>query len=222
MKTLISGIYFITHLVSGRVYVGQSNNVRKRITIHRSLLRRGKHQNQRLQRAWDKYGEDAFDFEVLILAPLWALDSLEQAYLDDPETSHFNIAKDAAVVGRGRALSVETRAKISSSMRGRPGRSLSAEDKAKISAANKGRKLGLRSSEHCAKISAANSGRSLSVEHKAKLSKALTGRVLGPQSKDHKAKLSEAMSGRKHSPEAKAKMIESKRRMRLTRRSSAL
>lgn len=150
---MASGIYAIIHRESGRWYVGQSQYVSSRISKHKSDLRFRRHHSPYLQRVWDKYGEDAFDFEVLIVAPVWALHDLEQAYLDDPETSHFNSAKDATAPGRGRKLSPEHRSKISESTR----IALSSPDvRARLSDAQRGRK---HTPETRAKMSASSKGR---------------------------------------------------------------
>ena len=60
-----SGIYAIVHIETGRKYVGSAVNLTKRWNIHRHGLRNKKHHSAALQRAWDKYGEAAFSFEVL-------------------------------------------------------------------------------------------------------------------------------------------------------------
>lgn len=57
-------IYTITHIASGKTYVGQTINVCVRWQLHRSDLRKGKHRNAYLQNAWNKYGKDAFKFSV--------------------------------------------------------------------------------------------------------------------------------------------------------------
>lgn len=62
----IPGIYTVTNVVSGTVYVGQARNIRKRWEVHRCTLENDKHRNGYLQRAWNKYGAAAFRFEVLV------------------------------------------------------------------------------------------------------------------------------------------------------------
>lgn len=49
----------------GRSYVGSTVDLRKRRNLHVCLLRSGRHSSVPLQNAWNKYGEDAFGFEVL-------------------------------------------------------------------------------------------------------------------------------------------------------------
>lgn len=59
------GVYAIEHIASGRFYVGNSVDMEARWSVHRSKLRRGKHHCIHLQRAWDKYGSEQFEFLVL-------------------------------------------------------------------------------------------------------------------------------------------------------------
>lgn len=61
-----SGVYSITNIVTGKVYVGScATHIPHRWAQHKSLLRKGIHTNAHLQSAWDKYGASAFLFEVV-------------------------------------------------------------------------------------------------------------------------------------------------------------
>lgn len=64
------GIYRITNTVNGKIYIGQSRNIWKRLEAHRTDLRTGTAKNQHLQNAWNKYGESAFVFETIEDVPL--------------------------------------------------------------------------------------------------------------------------------------------------------
>lgn len=79
-----SGIYKITNKTTGIYYLGSSNNIfgnSGRWSEHTNLLRRKSHDNEYLQRAWDKYGEDSFRFSVVeFVEPVKLLD-VEQMYL---------------------------------------------------------------------------------------------------------------------------------------------
>jgi len=58
-------IYAITHLASGRRYVGSCLTPTRRWIEHRSDLKCQRHHCSYLQRAWNKYGPDAFMFSIL-------------------------------------------------------------------------------------------------------------------------------------------------------------
>lgn len=61
----IPGIYKITNIPNGKIYVGCASNVRTRINGHLYDLRKNKHKNTYLQKAWSKYGEENFIFEMI-------------------------------------------------------------------------------------------------------------------------------------------------------------
>lgn len=117
MKTTnlnIPAIYSITCIVSGKVYIGQTINIRKRWESHRHYLKRGTHRNHHLQRSWAKHGAEAFVFEVCA-TPLPGL-PLEVA-LNDLEIEVLRQTPNAYnlnEVGEPRMkASAETRAKLS-------------------------------------------------------------------------------------------------------------
>ena len=61
------GIYLIRNLINGKVYVGKSINIYKRIIAHICGLtaKRNKEENPHFIAAWHKYGKDAFQYIVL-------------------------------------------------------------------------------------------------------------------------------------------------------------
>ena len=76
------GIYKIENLVNGKRYYGSSKNIDKRWRDHKNQLRAGKHGNYYLQRAWVKYGEDKFSFEIIEECRVETLLEREQHYLN--------------------------------------------------------------------------------------------------------------------------------------------
>lgn len=60
------GIYCIKNKINNKSYIGKSINIYDRIRVHKSTLRSGTHENEHLQRSYNKYGEDNFDFFVLV------------------------------------------------------------------------------------------------------------------------------------------------------------
>jgi group I intron endonuclease len=59
------GIYKIINIINNKFYVGSAVNFSRRRTRHFSELKTQKHNNQKLQAAWNKYGPDAFIFVVV-------------------------------------------------------------------------------------------------------------------------------------------------------------
>lgn len=60
------GVYQIRNTVSGLIYIGQTREgFWKRYNFHRWKLRINDHDNKWLQASFNKYGEDAFQFEVI-------------------------------------------------------------------------------------------------------------------------------------------------------------
>lgn len=102
---MATGIYWILNKVTLRYYVGSAVNIASRWGTHLSELRGDKHGNILLQRAWDKYGEDKFEFAVLVECEVDELLPLEQAYIDDLDATNpskgFNINPTAgSMLGR--------------------------------------------------------------------------------------------------------------------------
>lgn len=66
-----------------KIYIGQSNNLKKRKREHFNKLRKDTHENSYLQRAFNKYGEQCFQYEVLVEENLSdeELDKLEYIYI---------------------------------------------------------------------------------------------------------------------------------------------
>jgi len=58
-------IYKIRNILNDHYYIGSTVDSRKRFWEHRKNLRNGTHDCIHLQRAWNKYGEDCFKFEIV-------------------------------------------------------------------------------------------------------------------------------------------------------------
>lgn len=118
----MQGLYRIVCTVNGCTYVGSSVRVPFRLQQHRSALRLGKHDNPKLQRAWNKYGAGAFVFEPFVSAlPGVDVLLLEQAALDElfAQGPCFNIGRVAGLTQLGLKRSDTTKARISMSRKGK-------------------------------------------------------------------------------------------------------
>jgi group I intron endonuclease len=169
------GLYWIE--IGRNFYIGQSRDLNKRKSDHRSKLRSGKHRNSHMQSAYNKYGE--MSFRILELCAPEDLD----------ERENFVIGCFYGTPGCMNQMKAATG----------PG-SHSEESRAKMSAANKGRR---HSAESCANMSAAAKGKKQSAETRAKIGAASKGRK---PSAETRAKLSAANKGKKMSTESRAKM----------------
>lgn len=61
----LPGIYKIINKLNNKFYIGSAVNLSLRWCQHKYLLKLNKHNNSHLQRAWNKYGEENFEFQVL-------------------------------------------------------------------------------------------------------------------------------------------------------------
>lgn len=59
------GIYIIKNKVNGKVYIGQTKKLGQRYSEHLGRIKKHKHHNELLQRAFEKYGVDNFEYSVL-------------------------------------------------------------------------------------------------------------------------------------------------------------
>lgn len=224
------GIYLITNTEDGKVYLGSSINLKKRKYAHFNALQNGKHSNRHLQCAYDLYGVEAFQWEVLLYSPKDISDkelkTLEDYYINffnalNPKYGYNFLSADRHFV------SEETKAKMSASLTGkRLGMKHTEEARAKISASLKGKPSTFKGKIHTAESKEKNAaahrgkpsgrvGKKASEETRMKLSISHIGNTsaLGHKcSEEAKSKISAANKGnqswlgKKHSEEAKARM----------------
>lgn len=170
----MQGVYSITNITNGHMYIGSTKNIGRRWRNHKAKLRHNKHGNPYLQNAWNKYGEDKFTFEVVeqVSGGKENLLEVEQKYLDNIDPK-YNIAKDAVASMRGKSFSEEHKRKISEAQKGRE---FSEEHKKHISEASKGRTYSQEYKDHMAKIKKAEN---LSEETREKISKGCRGENAG-------------------------------------------
>lgn len=120
----MKGIYLIRCKSENKVYIGQSNDIRKRYSSHLVSLRKNKHSNSYLQNAFNKYGEKDFVCEIIFEVKD---DNLDQEKLYDLEIYYislyhsndrvygYNIESGGKSFGR---VAKETKEKISNANKG--------------------------------------------------------------------------------------------------------
>jgi group I intron endonuclease len=77
-----SGIYKIVNKTNGKCYVGSAVNIEQRWHGHKSDLKLKKHHSAHLQRAWEIYGADSFEFEVVEYVDKQLLIQREQYWIE--------------------------------------------------------------------------------------------------------------------------------------------
>ncbi len=142
---MFSGNY-VSQTFKQPIYIGSSVNLKTRIVHnHIAWLNDNKHDNEPLQRSWNKYGQDNFTIWCLeTCSPEITLER-EQYYLDTyrpfaDEFGGFNIAHHANAAMKGRKHSEETIEKMTGENNPNYGKERSIECRAKIAAANTGKK----------------------------------------------------------------------------------
>jgi len=94
-------IYSITHIPTGKIYIGSSVNVSRRLKEHIQQLNKKLHGNAHLQNYWNKFGHEEFIIEILEWAKNYTYENLlkmEKFWIDFYQSSFpdfgFNILND--------------------------------------------------------------------------------------------------------------------------------
>lgn len=197
---MLCGIYTINNILNGRVYVGSSVDTATRFRMHRRQLTKGYHHCKHLQRAWNKYGAEAFVFEVRLTCPKEELLSWEQMLLDGIDGPYNSLRTAGSCLGFEHTA--ETKAKLSAATKAQ----FSTPDaRARASAATK---AAVAKHEVRARMSAAAKARCATPEGRAHLVRAgkATHAKGYAHTKETLAKMSAAQIGRVFSAETRAKM----------------
>lgn len=96
-KKVICGIYSIRNKINGKKYIGSSVDIYRRWGVHLRNLVRHRHPNEHLQRAWDQYGKNNFEFVIEEICDPDVRFVKEQEWCDNYQTYNrdkgYNIAK---------------------------------------------------------------------------------------------------------------------------------
>lgn len=120
MENKICGIYMIENKVNKKAYVGQAVDIFGRWRRHIRELSGQYHYNRYLQRAWDKYGEENFEFSIIEECDECELDAKEIYWVAEKDSFYngYNETKGGDGV-RGYKHSDEQRKKMSERMSGK-------------------------------------------------------------------------------------------------------
>lgn len=171
-------IYMLWNMANHKFYIGSTCNPKHRKHSHLSHLKLNKHGSSHLQAAFNRYGENAFSFEVIDECSLEDRNERETAYIKLLGATNNEVGynvRQIADSGIGVACSEEKKKRIGLS---NTGKVLSQSCKEKISYALKGRKH--------------------SPEWSARIGLALRGRKKKPLSQEQKDAISRFQKGRKH------------------------
>lgn len=87
-----SGIYSIKHLESGKIYIGQSEDIDRRIKAHKNWFANPTRViNRHLYNYAKKYGADAFEFCVVEYCDIENLDERELYWFEQHKDNSFNV-----------------------------------------------------------------------------------------------------------------------------------
>ena len=197
------GIYVIRCSREAKVYVGSAMNLRLRWSLHLVDLRACKHHSHKLQRAFRRFGEAAFTFEVHELCPKTELIQREQLLLDTlgAVDNGYNVCRTA-----GNRLGMKhtdtTRKLLSEKAKQRP--PISEETRKKLSAAQKGKPKSEATKQNMREAAGKRPRRSAATIEKHR--QALLGKPGHPHTQEHKDAMREKMKGRVVSEETREKL----------------
>lgn len=183
--TLRAGVYAIINIVNGKIYVGCSINIGRRVTVHFSDLKHGRHSNRYLQSSFRLHGTDSFQVAILeFVNDENLLKVAEQKWIDRYQACNKSVGFNIVPDSQHKRLSDETRRLMSVA---RTGRSLSETHKINIRLGNlgvprprskKAPKPKVDQRETFAKISQSLKGHKVSAETRQAISRAKSGKPL--------------------------------------------
>ncbi|WOF33042.1 NUMOD3 domain-containing DNA-binding protein (plasmid) [Bacillus subtilis] len=190
-------MYVIKNIKNNKCYIGMSMNIERRKSLHFSGLRANRHENERLQNSFNKYGENNFEFEIIIQNDKFTKDELfhlEQMFIKIFNTIDRDIGFNLTLGGKGSL-----------------GWKMPKEERQRRAEAYKGEGNPFYGKSHSKesierKIKNTNYSFTQSKEYRDKISKSMKGKIF---SKEHSMNKSIAQKGGKN-PSARKISIEGK------------
>ncbi len=229
-----AGIYKLTCINNGKIYIGKGNNIETRLSNHRRCANRSNGKCY-FENALIKYGWDSFEVEILELIPNFdknnpthkeLIHDKESYYIELFNSTDINVGynlckrsndrtgilcseetkKKMSLAALGKPKSKEHIEKMRKTKTGVPHPGHSPEALEKMSLSKLGKKRPEFSEEWKQNIGKGHIGLVMSEEAKEKIGKAHKGK---PKSKEAVEKMRHSLTGRKASEETKEKMSRS-------------
>lgn len=199
-------------------YIGQTVDCSEREQQHLRAMRAGRHDNDRMQRSFAKYGESAFQFSMIVICGTDVLTIYEQAILDFylktyGDAAVLNVMRECVRSHVGVKRRPETIKRMSCSQKGRP---KPRDQIAKMAKAMKGKRHSEETREHLSLVHKGmmphpNSLAALQASRNSpiRIANISVGKRASAyvHSELTKAKISASLMGRKQSPEMIEKRI---------------
>lgn len=109
------GIYKITNIANGKIYIGQTQeNFLRRYWHHQWCLKSNTHHNRKLQNAFNKYGDENFEFSIITVCNKEELNDLEIQYIkeNDSVNKGYNISSGGQESNPSQYIPEEVRKRI--------------------------------------------------------------------------------------------------------------
>lgn len=219
----ICGVYKITHIGSGKSYIGISKNIHRRWIQHKSWVNT-KSRRSAIYAAMQKYGIDAFSWQVIEQCDADSLEDRERHWIAvfDTFKNGYNLTAGGEY---NKEYSAETRKRMSEAQKGKK-QSKETIEKRVVKGENHWNYGKPRDEATREKISKSLTGRKQDPAVSAKISKSNTGKKMSPEAVEKsritrtgmkfteqaRKNLSEAHKGNKPSEETRRKMSESRKK----------
>ena len=164
----ITGIYMIKCKINNKVYIGQSKNIKDRWKQHKKELRNNKHDNKNIQKDWNEYGQNSFEFNIIAECEENELNELEKKYINEYKSYDKNFGYNMTLGKNGNGGEIYTGEAKKKMSEAKKGKHHTEETRKKISESKMGHEV---REETRKKISESKMGYNHTEETKKKMSK---------------------------------------------------